>query len=102
MPLRYVLRPLSLLLLASPALAAVPDISGTWMPDADVAQAWAPAAMPFTPAARQRFETFDARRKDSTLFCMPLGTPRNILSTAPYPVEILQRPERITLIFDRL
>ena len=33
---------------------------------------------------------------------MRYGTPRNTLSTAPYPLEIVQRPERLTMIFDRL
>jgi hypothetical protein len=87
---------------ATAASAAPPDISGIWIPDAELAQTWNPRDLPFTAAARTVFESFDARRKDSASFCMPLGTPRNILSTAPYPIEILQRPERITIIFDRL
>ena len=85
------------------ALAAeVPDFSGIWMPAADADAPLAADALTLTERGKAALKDFDARRHDSTRFCMPYGTPRNTLSTAPYPIEILQRPERITLIFDRL
>jgi len=76
------------------------DFSGTWVPVPSAALDAATLSM--TSAAKAAYEAFDPRRHDSTRFCMPYGTPRNTLATAPYPVEILQRPERLTMIFDRL
>jgi hypothetical protein len=84
-----------------PTQAAV-DFSGVWMPVAELATPWESAAVMLTPEARILHQQFDPQRRDSTLFCMPLGTPRNMLNTAPYAIEILQREERITVIFDRL
>lgn len=78
------------------AVAASPDLSGTWLPDARRAEAW-PAALPLAPAAQQFRDRFDPRQSDPTLFCMPYGTPRNMLQTA-YPLEIVQTPERLVMV----
>jgi hypothetical protein len=86
---------------ASP-LAAPVDFSGIWVPVAVARDPLAPDTLRMTDRAKAALAAFDARRFDSTRFCMPYGTPRNTLSTAPYPIEILQRPERLTMIFDRL
>lgn len=84
---------------ASPS-AAPADFSGLWIPVA--AADLAADELQMTERAKTALADFDSRRFDSTRFCMPYGTPRNTLSTAPYPIEILQRPERLTMIFDRL
>jgi len=42
-------------------------------------------------------ETFDATASDPTTFCMPFGTPRNMLQTG-YPLEIAQTPELLIMI----
>jgi hypothetical protein len=76
--------------------AAPVDLSGTWLPDARRAQAW-PASLPLAPAARRFMETFDPTVSDPTTFCMPLGTPRNMLQTA-YPLEIVQTPKKIVMV----
>jgi len=86
---------------ASPP-AAPTDFSGIWVPVAAARDPLAPDSLRMTDRAKGALAAFDARRFDSTRFCMPYGTPRNTLSTAPYPIEILQRPERLTMIFDRL
>jgi len=86
---------------ASPAAAPV-DFSGIWVPVAATRDPLAPDMLRMTDRAKAALTAFDVRRFDSTRFCMPYGTPRNTLSTAPYPIEILQRPERLTMIFDRL
>jgi len=86
--------------LAAPAMAA--DFSGIWMPRADLDAPLQADKLPLTHKAKEAVTSFDSRRQDSTRYCMPYGTPRNTLGTAPYPIEILQTPERLTIIFDRL
>jgi hypothetical protein len=70
---------------ASGAVPTAPpvDFSGTWLPDARRAEPW-PASLPLAPAARRFMETFNPSRSDPTTFCMPFGTPRNMLQTG-YP-----------------
>lgn len=70
------------------------------MPVPELAVAWEPADVALTAAGATALSEYDRRRHDSALYCMPLGTPRNMLSSAPAPIEILQRPEQITIIFD--
>lgn len=94
--------PLLLALHALSAYGQVPDFSGTWLPVPDRSQAWDPASLPLTQAARERLQDFDPRRRDSTLFCMPFGTPRNTLNTAERPLQILQTDTQLTLLFDGL
>ncbi len=75
---------------------AVPDISGTWLPDARRAQAW-PATLPLAPAARRFMEGFNPVESDPTTLCMPFGTPRNMLQTQ-YPLEIVQTPQQVVMV----
>jgi len=82
--------------------AAPVNFSGVWVPVADLSAALVPAELRMTDRAKAALAAFDPRHFDSTRFCMPYGTPRNTLATAPYPMEIVQRPERLTMIFDRL
>jgi hypothetical protein len=72
------------------------DFSGTWLPDARRAEPW-PAALPLTPAARRLMDSFDPVASDATGFCMPFGTPRNMLQTG-YPLEIVQTPQRLVMV----
>jgi hypothetical protein len=72
------------------------DIAGIWLPDARRAEPW-PAQLPLTPAARTMLESFDPAEADPTTFCMPFGTPRNMLQTE-YPLEIVQTPQRILIV----
>lgn len=78
------------------AQPAPTDFSGTWLPDARRAEPW-PATLPLTPAARSFMAEFDAADSDPTTFCMPFGTPRNMLQTG-YPLEILQTPRRVMMV----
>jgi len=98
----YFLCSLTLLVLPTSIVTAAQDLSGTWLPAAELSQTLKPEAFKFTDSGKQAFASFDPQRMDSTAFCMPYGTPRNTLNTAPDALEILQRPEQITLIFDRL
>lgn len=76
--------------------AAVPDLAGTWLPDASRAEPW-PAELPLTAVAREAMARFDPVEHDPTTFCMPLGTPRNMLQTE-YPLEIVQTAQRILMV----
>ena len=89
------------MILAS-ATASAADFSGIWMPRGDLDTPLQQASLALTDKAKEALKSFDPRHKDSTRFCMPYGTPRNTLSTAGYPIEILQTAERMTIIFDRL
>lgn len=84
--------------LAQGAAQAAPpvDFTGTWLPDARRAPAW-PAQLPLVPAARRLMDSFDPTASDSTTFCMPFGTPRNMLQTE-YPLEIVQTPQRLVMV----
>lgn len=72
------------------------DFSGVWLPDATRAEAW-PAELPLTAEARAELASFNPILHDPTTFCMPYGTPRNMLQT-DYPLEIVQTPLRVTMI----
>lgn len=89
---------------ALPALSAepAPDISGSWVPVPAMAQLWSDNSLPLTASAREAMSTFDPAHLDSSRFCMPFGTPRNTLNTAPDPFEILVTDGQVTFIFDRL
>jgi len=76
------------------------DFHGIWVPAAELAETFSPSSLPLTEQGAAGLASYDSSQHDSALFCMPLGTPRNTLTTASYPVEIIQRPEQITMIFD--
>lgn len=79
---------------APPRMAA--DISGVWLPDARRAQPW-PRELPLAPQARAFMERFNPAESDPTTFCMPFGTPRNMLQTV-YPLEIVQTADRVVIV----
>jgi len=72
------------------------DIAGVWLPDASRAEPW-PEQLPLTPAARSMVENFNPSEHDPTTFCMPFGTPRNMLQT-DYPLEIVQTAQRVMMV----
>jgi len=76
--------------------AARPDFTGIWLPDESRAQAW-PAQLPLSPPARSFVQQFNAASHDPTSFCMPFGTPRNMLQTQ-YPVQIIQTADRVVMV----
>lgn len=87
------------LCLTAGAMAAQPsptDFTGIWLPDAERAEAW-PAQLPLAPAAQTFMTKFDPAADDPTSFCMPFGTPRNMLQTQ-FPLQILQTPQRVVMI----
>jgi hypothetical protein len=72
------------------------DFTGIWLPDPERAEPW-PAQLPLTPMARAFMQAFDPAMHDPNSFCMPFGTPRNMLQTQ-YPLQILQTPQRLTMV----
>jgi hypothetical protein len=83
-------------LAVSAAEPARPDLTGIWLPDESRAQPW-PARLPLTPAARSFMEKFDPASHDPASFCMPFGTPRNMMQTQ-YPMQIVQTPQRLVMV----
>ncbi|MEJ1966647.1 MAG: hypothetical protein WDO56_35940 [Gammaproteobacteria bacterium] len=81
---------------SSQGAAAPPDIGGTWLPDPSRAEPW-PAELPLTPAARAFKDAFNPSESDPTTYCMPLGTPRNMLQTE-FPLEIAQTPKSVVMV----
>jgi hypothetical protein len=79
------------------ARAASPDLSGVWLPVAELSTPW-PANLPLTDAARARLAAFNPDRDEPAGFCMPLGTPRNTLSGTS-PLEVLQTDTRVYFVF---
>ncbi|HEY4211800.1 MAG TPA: hypothetical protein VGM84_09995 [Steroidobacteraceae bacterium] len=73
-----------------------PDMAGVWLPDASRSEPW-PAQLPLTPTARSALESFDPAQQDPTTYCMPLGTPRNMLQTE-YPLEVVQTPGQLLFV----
>lgn len=75
---------------------ARPDFTGIWLPDEARAQPW-PAKLPLVPLARSFMDKFDPASHDPTSFCMPFGTPRNMLQTQ-FPLQIVQTPQRLVMV----
>jgi hypothetical protein len=99
MKLRHGLLAAATLWFAAGIIAAQPsatDFTGIWLPDAERAEPW-PAQLPLAPAARTFMEKFDPAADDPTTFCMPFGTPRNMLQTQ-FPLQIVQTPQRVVMI----
>jgi hypothetical protein len=76
--------------------SAPADFAGMWLPDARRAEPW-PESLPLAPTARRFMDNFDPTESDPTTFCMPFGTPRNMLQTG-YPLEIAQTAQRLVMI----
>jgi len=105
LPAFAIRRPVGVLLVLASLCAghvarAQPAIGGMWVPAAELAVDWDSAHLRMTPDGRAAYAGFDRTRHDPVLFCMPYGTPRNTLKTTDDPLQILQRPEQITIIFD--
>ena len=79
--------------------AAGVDLSGYWLLDTARSEQW-PAAATLTPAAAERFKTFDPTTRDPVRVCMPFGMPRVMTALAAQPMEIVQTDAQVTLLFD--
>ena len=89
-----------------------PDLTGVWTDYVDPRQPAAPAGsqaglapgLPFTGEAQRKVDAYRklvAATGDSPGgYCLGAGMPTIILGGATYPMEIVQRPEQITIIFE--
>lgn len=76
--------------------SSVADISGVWLV-AKVQPALFPkGGAPLQPWAAARFNTFNLKRNDPNLACLPEGVPRFMF--VPLPMEILQLSTRVVII----
>ncbi|MEJ0099473.1 MAG: hypothetical protein WDO12_06920 [Pseudomonadota bacterium] len=92
-------------------VAAPPDLSGLWTLDA---HGKAGAALngvgdfektaPYTPEARSKRADYhslvDATGDSPGAHCVPSGMPASIFLGGGYPVEFVQRPEQLTIIYE--
>jgi hypothetical protein len=88
--------------------AAPPDFTGVWS-SADGAgarpAAGAPApALPLRPEAKKRHDAFNALVAPTGDtpggVCLGAGMPSAIMGAGGYPMEIIQRPEQVTFIYE--
>jgi len=98
---------LTALPIAAPA-ASAPDFTGVWT-TADgagnrSAAGAAAAPVPLRPEARQRHDAFNritaATGDTPGGVCLGTGMPGVLLGAGGYPLEIIQRPEQITIIYE--
>ena len=82
---------------------APPDISGVWMPETKRTQQM-PRPLPLTPKVQAAVDlerkTYDEHLDDAGRNCLPYGMPQSMLGTAAYPHEIIQRTDRVTMLFE--
>lgn len=94
--------------------AARPDFSGVWTTyregggpggpgRTDITQTW-PRDPPFTPEARAKVTEYRALVTPEGLTpggaCVGSGMPASMLGSGGYPMEWIQRPEQITVIYE--
>jgi len=86
------------LVLAQSSAAGHPNLSGFWVNQytPDLARALG-SQPPFTAYGAERWKSVDTA-KDPTGKCLPPGPSRAF--TAPFPVQIVQTPEVIALLFE--
>lgn len=87
-----------------------PDLTGVWTWNMEAGQnpvqvlnAQA-ADLPYTPEMRPRIEEYKAMARLSLenpgSMCVQFGMPQAMLFSGGYPMEIIQRPEQVTVIFE--
>jgi hypothetical protein len=95
---------------AGPTLAAEshPDFSGVWtwhrVPGGPrFARPW-PKDPPFTEIAKQKIAAYhkliDPTGETPGGYCVGTGMPGDMLGSGGYPMEVIQRPEQITIIYE--
>ena len=96
---------------AGGALAAPPDLTGIWtmQPDGKAGAALnGPGdferTAPFTPLARGKLAEYhalvDAKGDTPGAHCVPHGMPLAVFLGGGYPVEFIQRPEQLTIVYE--
>jgi hypothetical protein len=95
-------------LMGSVAMAAPPDLTGVWTnagrPGIGGATRAAPAPLPMKEDAKKRVDAYRKLVGPSGAspggVCLGTGMPGSMLGSGGYPMEIIQRPEQITIIYE--
>lgn len=85
-----------------------PDLTGIWTWDTDIHPGagrfdlvW-PANPPFTKEAHDKVAAYhalvDPKAETPSSYCLGMGMPGSTLASGGYPMEIVQRPEQVTVI----
>jgi hypothetical protein len=90
------------------ALAAPPDLTGVWTnaggPGIGGATRPPVVALPMKPEAKKRVDAYQKLVGPSGAspggVCLGTGMPGSMLGSGGYPMEIIQRPEQITVIYE--
>jgi len=93
---------------ATPATDAHPDLTGIWTWDTDINKGpgrfilvW-PDPPPFTKEGHDKVEAYKAlvapRGESPSSYCLGMGMPGSTLASGGYPMEVIQRPEQVTII----
>jgi hypothetical protein len=100
----------SVALLLLPMLAGAqerPDFSGTWMPERSAELGWKGFprdGWPYTEYGQQLQDeyqaVFDPTKDDPSFFCVQPGMPESMAQFAPFPLEIIQRDNDVTMFFE--
>jgi hypothetical protein len=87
-----------------------PDLTGVWAPYSDAGQGGNTTAraarpqLPFTEAAARKVAAHQALvaplGETPGGYCLGAGMPGSMLGAAGYPMEIVQRPEQITIVYE--
>jgi hypothetical protein len=75
-----------------------PSLSGVWEIPYTPDMSRGVGALPFTEWGAQDFKSYDPARFDYTGACLPMGWTR--LMNTPMPMEIMQEPDRIAILFE--
>ncbi len=98
---------------SSQALPAesVPDITGVWTQHVVPGQAragggfgGASASLPYTPEGRRRNEEYrkllGPENANAAAYCVDYGMPMMMEQVGAYPIEFIQRPDQVTVIYE--
>jgi hypothetical protein len=96
----------------APAPAAMPDFTGVWQnyipgpgaPGLLGGTALAANVPVMTPEGQAKLDAFQALVQGTDYsagaYCVGAGMPGSMLGSGPYPMEIVQRPEQVTVIYE--
>ncbi len=87
-----------------------PDLTGIWTLNVEgnpgptrLTPVW-PSDPPFTKDAKEKVAEYralvDPNGDNPGGWCLGSGMPQSMLGSGPYPMEIIQRPEQITIIYE--
>ena len=94
---------------AARAAEQPPDLSGVWGAYVEpgkpsIRQLRAQMTLPFTPDAQRKVDEYRALTAPTGdnpgAFCLGYGMPESMVFSGGYPMEIIQRPEQITVIYE--